>query len=513
MPDETKDLKSKQIHFTDINKVIKSLRPSGKKIALCHGVFDLLHPGHLRHFSKAKEVADIVIVSITADKDVNKGPGRPAFSEDLRSESLSNLITVDYVVITPFPTAIEIIDAVKPDYYVKGADYLDEKGDKTGNISKEKAIAELNGGKLIYTNEIVFSSSNLLNNFISKPTNEVASWIKSFKSRYSTDEIIGWLDEISKLKVVVVGEAIIDVYTECEALGKSAKDPILCFNKGPSVTHAGGSLAIAAHARGLGLDTTLITGLNLKDKDLDALKKLKDRDIELKFVDISPHPTIRKERLVDLRTSTKVLELYEMMDVPLSPKQELQFDALISESVKNSDVIIVADYGHGLISDNVVKSLSQSGKFLAVNTQVNAGNKGINSISRYPKFNFATFNGSEVHLETRKKTENIDSFISQLQSEKGAENILVTKGGGGLDIFTVGKSLHHSPALAPFVKDRVGAGDAVLTITSLLAAVRAPRDIVGLLGNICGAWAVSFLGNEKNLDSGDLARHVKALLA
>ena len=165
MSKENKKFANKLVHFSEIDNLVEKISSTGKKITLCHGVFDLLHPGHIRHLAKAKELGEILIVSITADKYVNKGPGRPAFPEGLRAESLANIISVDYVVITPFPTAIEIINAIKPNNYVKGSDYIDENSDKTGNIVREKELVESLGGRLFYTDEIIFSSSQLINKF------------------------------------------------------------------------------------------------------------------------------------------------------------------------------------------------------------------------------------------------------------------------------------------------------------------------------------------------------------
>ncbi len=513
MSKETKEFTNKIIHFSEIDDLVEKMRSSGKKITLCHGVFDLLHPGHIRHLAKAKELGEILIVSITADKYVNKGPGRPAFPESLRAESLANIISVDYVIITPFQTAIEILNAVKPNNYVKGNDYVDEDSDKTGNIVREREIVESHGGKILYTDEIVFSSSQLINKFIPSHSSEVSKWLRDLKLDYTKTEILNWLDKVSELKVTVIGEAILDLYTECDALGKSAKDPVLCFNKGPTVSYAGGILAIGAHVNGLGANTTIVTGLNGMDLDLDQIKNLKTKGINLQSLEIAPFPTIRKQRFVDSRTSTRVLELYEMNDVPLTAEKDKEFIRLISESISDVDAVIVADYGHGLISEKAIDHLASSGKFLAVNAQTNAGNRGFNSITRYPKMDFITLNGMEAKLETRRRHIEMKSFIEQLQKISSTNQIVVTRGGDGMDIFSKNEKFCHSPALAPFVRDRVGAGDVVLAITSLLAALKAPSEIIGFYGNICGAWAVSYNGNEKTLDKGTLVRQITSILA
>jgi rfaE bifunctional protein nucleotidyltransferase chain/domain len=504
---------NKIISFIDAPIFFGDLKKSGKSIALCHGVFDLLHPGHIRHLAKAKELADIVVVSITADSFVNKGPGRPAFDEKFRSESLASIVSVDFVVVTPHSTAIEVINSVKPDYYVKGNDYTNEKNDRTGNISKEKKVVESLGGQLFNTDEIVFSSSNLINQFFPSHSPDASNWLKILREKYSIDEILGWLDRIIKLKVAVIGETIIDIYTECDALGKSSKDPVLCFNKESSASYAGGILAIGANCRGLGLETTVITGFSKADEFLPPIKSLNSKEIIIKAIDTSPNPTIKKERFVDSRTSTRVFELYEMSDTSLTSKQEKEFIELIDQSIQNKDVVIVADYGHGLITDKVIKRIIQSDAFLAVNTQANAGNRGFNTITRYSRANFVSLNGLEAQLETRRRHEEVHSFAEELLKKMNSSHLIITRGAAGVDVYECNNTLQNYPALAPFIKDRVGAGDLVLVITSLLSAASAPSDVIGFYANVVGAWAVTFIGNEKNIDVGTLSKLIKSILA
>jgi rfaE bifunctional protein nucleotidyltransferase chain/domain len=487
-------------------------RAEGLQVAMCHGVFDLLHPGHLRHLARAKELADVLVVSITADRFVNKGPGRPAFTETLRAEALRSLESVDFVIITPDATALPAISAIKPNFYVKGGDYVVEDTDVTGNIRRERELVESFGGELVHTDEIVFSSSELINRYLPQHSDAASEWIARIREEFSIEEVQAWLDRVAALRVVVVGETIIDVYTQCEALGKASKDPVLCFSRGPSVSHAGGILAVAGHSAGLGATTTVITGINHRNHDDPELGLLRQRGVDLHSVDVDPLPTIRKERLIDNRTGARVLEIYDMDDSPLPPKAEQDFSQAIRDAAIDADVVIVADYGHGLISDASIQALTELPLFLAVNTQVNAGNRGFNSVSRYPRADFVTLNGLEAGLEVRRRHVDLGTFIPALQVRLGAAGILVTLGGAGLDLYSQDGSICHAPALAPFVTDRVGAGDAVLTVTALLSAVGAPPVLIGFLGNLVGAWAVSFLGNEQSLDRATLSKAILSTL-
>ena len=145
----------------ELQQITTDLRSKGKKVVHCHGVFDLLHIGHIKYFKEAKSMGDILVVTLTPDKFVNKGPGRPVFNQQLRAESISALECVDYVAINHWPTAEKTLRLLLPNYYVKGQEF-EKLQDKTGKIKKEiQAVKEIKA-EMRFTHEIVFSSSELI---------------------------------------------------------------------------------------------------------------------------------------------------------------------------------------------------------------------------------------------------------------------------------------------------------------------------------------------------------------
>jgi rfaE bifunctional protein nucleotidyltransferase chain/domain len=147
---ENTNLKGSKIYkWSDVSTLASKLQSDGSTLALCHGVFDLLHPGHIQHFKVARKLAEVLIVSITADVFVNKGPGRPIFNQEIRAETLAALQDVDYVVICEKPTAVELLNEIKPNYYVKGSDYLNAVDDVTGMIVKEREVLKNMEGRSI----------------------------------------------------------------------------------------------------------------------------------------------------------------------------------------------------------------------------------------------------------------------------------------------------------------------------------------------------------------------------
>src|SRR5439155_11912311 len=145
--------KIKDIH--ELAAELASVR-RGRTVVQCHGVFDLLHIGHIRHFQEAKKSGQILVVTVTPDRHVNKGPHRPVFTETLRAEAIASLDCVDYVAINKWPTAVEAIRLLRPDVYAKGSDYRDPSADHTGGIALERRAVEDGGGKLLLTDENTF---------------------------------------------------------------------------------------------------------------------------------------------------------------------------------------------------------------------------------------------------------------------------------------------------------------------------------------------------------------------
>ncbi|MBF0540207.1 MAG: adenylyltransferase/cytidyltransferase family protein [Nitrospirae bacterium] len=143
---------------------LAKLKSEGKIIVLCHGCFDLMHPGHILYFQAAKELGDILVVTVTPDKYVDKGDGRPVFNQDLRMMSIAALECVDYVAVNQWQTAVETLKTLLPNKYVKGQEF-EKLVDKTGKIQKEYAVLKEIGAEMCFTHEIVFSSTELINRY------------------------------------------------------------------------------------------------------------------------------------------------------------------------------------------------------------------------------------------------------------------------------------------------------------------------------------------------------------
>ena len=174
----------------NLQKISKDYQDNGLKVVLCNGMFDLVHLGHIRYFNQAKKKGDKLIVTFTSDEFSRKGPDRPIFSQDLRAENLAALEIVDHVAMCPFPSALEAINLIKPNFYAKGKEYEIDSDDITGMISKETLAVESYNGKVFFTDDLVFSSSNLLNRNFEVFSPEVKEYINNFKSKHTLSEVL-----------------------------------------------------------------------------------------------------------------------------------------------------------------------------------------------------------------------------------------------------------------------------------------------------------------------------------
>ena len=223
-------------------------------------------------------------------------------------------------------------------------------------------------------------------------------------------------------------------------------------------------------------------------------------------------PTIVKRRYIEEYSSQKLFEIYEIDDCYLEDNQKQAFSQSINEQIANHDVVIVADYGHGMLDKECIETIENKSKFLAVNTQANASNHGFNCISKYKKADYVCIANRELQLNFRQKHISVTDQIKQLINEFSFKNVVVTSGVKGSFSCKLGEEIYSIPAFATSVKDRVGAGDAVLAVTSLFVAQNAHPEIVGFIGNVVGSQAVNIMGNQSFIEKTPLMKHVVHLL-
>jgi rfaE bifunctional protein nucleotidyltransferase chain/domain len=509
----SKYIYSKIKSIDGLSKVLAELRKRGKKVVHCHGVFDLLHPGHIKHFEAAKEKGDILVVTITQDEFVNKGPGRPVFNQQLRAESIAAIGCVDFVAINEWPTAVETIKKLRPHFYVKGKDYADKKDDLTGKIREEEQAVKSIGGFIHFTDEVSFSSTSLINTFLTPYPEEARGFLQKFKKEYPAKDIINLLKKIEDIKILVIGDIIIDEYHYCVGMGKSQKDNILASRFISEETFAGGVLGAANHVAGFCKNITLVSCVGAKNDYKNFILSHLKPNIKTNFYYRSDAPTVIKRRFVDPNFLNKLFEICYLEDRNHLPHNlESRICDYLELNLKKFDMALVADFGHGLITPKILKILSKKANFLAVNVQTNSANMGFNLITKFPRMDYICIDEPELRLACHDRFSDLKDLILKISKQLKCNKIIITRGHKGSLAYSKKEGFFQIPIFSKEVVDRIGAGDAYFSITSPCVFKNNPIETVGFIGNAAGAMKVLIVGNRSSVEPIPLFKYINTLL-
>ena len=492
--------------------IIQVLKSEGKQVIHCHGVFDLLHLGHIRHFEAAKHEGDMLIVTVTPDEYVGRGPGRPVFNQRLRAESIAALQCVDYVAINKWPTAVETIKMLKPDVYAKGSDYANQEKDLTGEIYKENEAINSVGGRIHFTDEPTFSSTRLLNLHFDVYPEEAERFLERFRQNYSSEDIIKRLRDLGKMKVLVIGDTIIDEYHYCQVLGKSPKGTNITTKYLEEEKFAGGVLAAANHVAGFCEDVHLVTSLGRQNSQEEFITTHLKPNIKLKIFYLEGAPTIVKRRFVQPVSFSKMFEVCFLDDHDLPESVDQELCNYLEAKIQDYDLVLVADFGHGFIGENIANVLCENAKFLAVNTQTNSANTGFNLITKYSRADYICIDEPEARLACHDRFSQLEDLAINITKKLQCNRVTITHGSYDTLTYAPEEGFFKIPVFSNEVVDTVGAGDAFLSITSPCVAAGYPMEMTGFIGNAVGALKVRIVCNRSSVEPVPLFKFITALL-
>lgn len=496
----------------ELAALITTQREAGKRIVHCHGVFDLIHLGHVRYLTSARGYGDLLIVTLTADTHVKRGPGRPVFNQTQRAEMLANLALVDYVTIAQFPTALECIEAIKPHFYVKGPDYKNKDDDVTEKIYDEEAAVKKYGGQLVFTEDISFSSSKLLNTYLDSYPEATNLYLKGLSKNYSIDTLREYFEKVRSLRIGVIGDAIIDQYHYCSPLGKSAKENIVANKYISDEDFAGGVLATANHAAQICDSISLITALGADNSFEEFIASKLDPRVKMRHTLREGSVTTVKRRYVNSIDQKKLFEICYLDDTPLGTDEERAVLDLLADELHAYDLIIINDFGHGLLTKRLRNLLASQGKKVALNVQTNSANIGFNLVTNYPQADFVCIDEHELRLATRDKFSDFPALLKRLYQTLGSELVISTRGPQGSLALSAGKDFYETPAFAKYGVDKVGAGDAFFAYAAPCFAAGMPPDLIGFVGNVVGALKLQIVGNKEPVRKTDTLKFMERLL-
>lgn len=500
----------------EYSKEIKAgLKEEKKKVVLCHGVFDLIHPGHIIHFEQAKNMGDVLVVSVTSEKFVRKGPGRPYFNDNLRMKFLESISIIDYVMLSENDTVDDIVEIVEPDIYVKGDEYSKPKNDITGKISEEQELVEKHGGQIRFTSGQVFSSTRLINTALSGLPDDVRCYMEQFRKKHSMKEIKEYVEKINSLKVLVIGDVIIDKYTYCSVQGIMSKDMGYSARLKGVEEYFGGAAAIARHLSSFTENVTLMSVIgNEENIRLRMFDKLANR-IKLNLVYSDKVPTIVKRRYLTLNEKRdEYRKVFAINNIPDKPGYEehikKKFAEKLRENIEHYDVIFLCDFGHGLVDDSVMDIVQDKAEYLVLNCQTNSSNKGMNIITKYHRADVFTLDQQEIALAYPSYSEDEETKLKKLSQHLKGSGWLTRGALGAMQICN--DETEICPAFTLSVKDTIGAGDAFLSLAGIFAAAGAPIEVGTFMGNIGGALGANIVGNKESVEKVNALKFASTLL-
>lgn len=461
--------------------------PRSKKVILCHGCFDIVHPGHIRHLAYAKSKADILVASLTADRHITKGTYRPHVPEQIRAESLAALEMVDYVLIDDNATPFANIAALKPDYFAKGFEYSDEHVQATQDEIK---AVESYGGQMIFTpGDIVYSSTKLLNSHLPKlQIEKLISLMKQFNITFE-----GLRDAISRFhdyKVHVIGDTIVDTYTRTNLIGSNAKTPTFSVLYDGHEDYVGGAAIVAQHMASAGADVTFSTVLGNDAMGDFAAAKLAESKIKGKGIFDANRPTTHKNAII--ADNYRLLKIDVVDNAAISAKALNQLRAEIAEV--STDCVVFSDFRHGIFNKSTIPLLTEAipaNACLVADSQV-ASRWG--NITEFKGCHLITPNEKEVRFAMADQDSNIGRLASSVKEACQAKDIILKLGSRGV-LFLQDNSPYSLDSFTSCIKDAVGAGDALLAYATLTMLATKSLPMACIIGSIAAACECEIDGN------------------
>lgn len=472
----------------------------GQRVAFVSGKFNILHPGHVRVLRFAAESADVVVAAITPDE--SEGVTVPA---SLRLDALRSIVFVHTAVLldADLPSALL---ALRPDIVVKGKEFEEQ-------FNEEEEPLAAYGGKLIFASgEVTFSTMSLLQKEVVEADFSSVRKPREFPMRhgFSVEELRLCMRRFERLKVLVVGDLIVDTYVTCDAIGMSQEDPTIVVTPLESRTFVGGAGIVAAHARGMGAQVRFVSVVGQDDKAKFAREALTGYGVEIDLLVDDTRPTTHKKRY---RANGKtMLRVNELRQHGVSADLAATIVRRCSDHIAEADIVLFSDFNYGCLTQPVVDALTQAAKRSdALRMADSQASSQMADISRFRDMHVVTPTEREARLALGDFESGLSTIAAALSKKAGAENVLITLGAEGLLAYARDGGgeymIDRLPAMNHAPKDVAGAGDSLFTATALALRSGASIWAASYLGALAAACQVSRVGNLP-LSRADLVREI-----
>jgi rfaE bifunctional protein kinase chain/domain/rfaE bifunctional protein nucleotidyltransferase chain/domain len=471
-------------------------REAGQAVVHCHGCFDIVHPGHIAHLQFARSLGDILVVTVSADAQVNKGFDRPLIPDGLRASSLAALECVDWVYVNPDATAAGLLEALRPDVYVKGHEY---ETNSDPRFLAERSAVEKNGGRVVFSSgDVIFSSTALIGTM--EREQFAAEKISRLRQQHGLDSptLQQLVQRFAGKKVVVVGDYILDRYHFCDATGVAGEAPILSLRAMESRDYDGGAGVIALHLAALGAKPVLVSALADDDLSRQIELRLESAGIDVRCHHARPAVVAKHRYLVD---QSKLFKVDEGNISPADSQLEGLLAARIIEAADGADAVIFADFGYGMLSAGVLQRVLPT---LRKTVRILSGDvSGRQShLLQFREMDLLCPTEREVREALHEFSDGLGAVVWKLLRSTESRQAIITLGKQGLVTFEPGPNAadrlrsEYLPAFAAQAIDQLGCGDALLATATLALVAGGSLAAAAFLGAMAASLEVGELGNQ-----------------
>lgn len=479
-------------------------RRAGRAVVQCHGCFDIVHPGHVRHLRQAKGHGDVLLVSITGDATMKKGTGRPLIPEELRADNLAALDFVDWVYIEQRETAAELLAEVQPDVYVKGKEY---EVNADPRFRAERTAVERGGGRVVFTSgDVVFSSTALIA-ALERSADPFHARLTALLRMPELDgaRLSGLISSFRGRRMLVVGETILDTYILCDRPEIAGESPIMTLRPLERRGYDGGAAVIARHLAAMGARPVLVTALPDSPTSEALRRRLAAEGIEVQAITVDT-PIAEKQRY--LVGAQKVMKLNQLEPIVLDATRRERLCGAAAEAARGCDGAVIADFGNGLLSGLTLEKMCTAVRpRVGVMTGDVSGRRA--GLLRMAGMDLLCPSEQELRDALANYDEGLSTVAWRLLERTRSRASIVTLGADGLilfdplpgdagpgtDAFRSRLRGEHVPALAAHAVDPLGCGDALLSAATLALVSGASPLAAAFLGSVAAAVEAQRLGN------------------
>ncbi len=475
------------------------LRKAGKTVVQCHGCFDIVHPGHIRYLRMARSLGDVLVVTVSADNVVMKGYDRPYIPEDLRLDNLAELGCVDYVALSEDEWAGPVLESIQPDIYVKGREY-ESKNDP--RFAKEKKIVEAYGGRVVLgSGDVIFSSTEIgrrKRNTLDMEQQKIQRFCHV--NAINPARLKNAISAFSDLKVLVLGDAILDQYAHCEGARVASESPIVSVKPVSEEWFIGGAGLIARQAAVLGARPTFVTCCE-EDEAFGRIRSSLERSgVEVHNLPAPGRKAYTKTRY--LVGGKKVFKVDRGNPAPIPIETSDELIEMLQERLAAHDGLIVTDFGYGLFGPTLANAIPKLAEHCGKPYFADVSTNGQANILKFSRPQLATPTEDELRFALGDAESGLSNLASRYYAASAAQGLIVTMGRRGSLGFHPPRGegdrlrTDYLPALEINEVDAVGAGDVFLTGASLAQLSGEPLPVGMYIGSSLASISAGTLGNE-----------------